>query len=85
MRIALDYDSTYTADPILWEAFIKNASQRGHEVMCVTWRSGNTPTNISCPTIYTNRKAKKPFVQALGIYFDVWIDDNPEAILFDLN
>jgi hypothetical protein len=38
MKIALDYDGTYTVDPQFWEDFITLAKVRGHEVVCVTKR-----------------------------------------------
>lgn len=31
--------------------------------------------------IFTGRKAKKPYVYSMGIYLDIWIDDQPESIL----
>lgn len=38
MKIALDYDGTYTADPALWDGFIARAKARGHSVWIVTCR-----------------------------------------------
>ena len=36
--IGLDYDGTYTVDPDLWLRFVRQAKDRGHEVICVTMR-----------------------------------------------
>lgn len=83
MRIALDYDGTYTADPVLWEAFINSAKARGHTIICVTKRWPQTPTNISVETIYTCGKAKVPLMKSMGIQFDIWIDDTPGTLLYD--
>lgn len=38
MIIAIDYDDTYTADPAMWDQFIKLANEAGHKVVCVTCR-----------------------------------------------
>lgn len=79
MLIALDYDKTYTADPTLWDDFIKSAQNRGHVVKIVTMRRPDetifaAPVNV----IYTNRKAKASVVKA-----DIWIDDSPSWIYQD--
>lgn len=77
MRIALDYDGTYTADPQLWDEFIRNAKARGHEVTMVTMRSAEherIPNPPACDIIYTGRKAKRTFYNA-----DIVIDDAPQA------
>lgn len=38
MNIAIDFDDTFTADPDLWRAFIKDAEARGHKCYIVTCR-----------------------------------------------
>ena len=83
MNIAIDHDLTYDQDPKLWDLFIATALQRGHKVWGVTKREPHLTVYMSCPVIYTSRKAKRPFVKAKGIHIDVWIDDSPEGILFN--
>jgi hypothetical protein len=79
MRIALDYDKTYTADPVLWDGFARDALARGHAVFVVTMRMPSEPVDgISLPVIYTSRKAKSSVVEA-----DIWIDDCPQYIFED--
>ncbi len=83
MRIALDYDGTYTSCPALWEEFILLAEKLGHEVVFVTMRFKEDPELIyapSCEVIYTARAAKGPFMAALGRIPDIWIDDMPQRI-----
>jgi len=76
MKIALDYDKTFTLDPSLWAAFIELAIARGHEIRCVTNRFPDEAiTDMPCTIIYTSREAKGRFYPA-----DVWIDDNPHRI-----
>jgi hypothetical protein len=86
MKIALDYDNTYTKDTQLWDHFIAKAQERGHEVRCVTMR--HPETRIEPPpgypknpllVIYTSMEAKARHYQA-----DVWIDDDPKRIHQDL-
>lgn len=90
--IALDYDGTYTADPALWDAFIRAAQKQGHTVGCVTWRRNNAVEapvvhklgqRHNMPLFFTGRKAKLQFMADQGIQVDIWIDDRPDAILAD--
>lgn len=83
MLIALDYDGTYSEDPVLWETFIRHAIQREHEVICVTMRFATEPINLPIPIYYSGRKAKKFFLSQLSIYPDIWIDDQPVFIIED--
>jgi hypothetical protein len=79
MIIALDYDGTFTADPRLWTKFIVDATQAGHEVVCVTMRFPHEAiTNIPCKVVYTSRKAK-----SVAFAADIWIDDKPLWLLQD--
>ncbi len=81
MRIALDYDKTYTEDPTLWDAFVAMAQARGHEVHIVTMRHDNAQEaliGMPVEVIYTGRQAKISVHRA-----DVWIDDSPHWILQD--
>lgn len=77
MKIALDYDGT-SADPAMWDQFILNALESGHEVHCVTMRYPTEPIAMSIPVFYTSRKAKASAFNA-----DVWIDDKPQWLLND--
>lgn len=90
MKIALDYDGTYTADPEMWDQFIDLAKKSGHSVAIVSMRYqipteliSNDLAILADDVIYTGRKAKKDYVQSKGKHFDIWIDDNPEFILQD--
>lgn len=84
MRIALDYDGTYTLAPGFWNGFIMNASCQGHEVICVTMRYPDSQAVVMpCPIHYTSYKAKVPFMEAAGVKIDVWIDDIPKWLLHD--
>lgn len=79
MRIALDYDKTYTADSALWGGFIRDALARGHSVFIVTMRMPSEPVEeVGVPVVYTARKAKASIVEA-----DIWIDDCPQYIFED--
>jgi hypothetical protein len=83
MRIAIDYDGTYTADPAFWDKVIELAYQHGHDVTCVTMRNQileRIPNefDLPCSTVYTNRKAK-----AVAFKADIWIDDKPHWLVND--
>jgi len=90
MIIALDFDETYTCDPILWNNFIKNAMLRDHHIYCVTFRHVHEGLEVMqsvgqyvgvSNVIFTGRKAKRKFCGDMGVYIDVWIDDSPEYIV----
>lgn len=89
MIIAIDYDETYTKDPILWDAFIKNAISRGHTVYCVTARGekyGGDEVkqdlgNLVHGCYFTDGKQKEKFMLQNNIFVHVWIDDCPLSIV----
>lgn len=92
MNIALDYDETYTLDPVAWDEFIEIMHKRGHNVYCVTLRSTRPweinevahDLNGKVKGIFaTGRKSKKQFMCEQGIWIDVWIDDMPAFIDLD--
>jgi len=78
MKIALDYDGTYTANRYLWDKFADVCQYHEVELFIVTMRYPHEEITADLPIIYTSRKAKKIYCEEKGIYFDIWIDDNPE-------
>ncbi len=95
MNISIDFDETYTEDPELWNAFIRIAQVSGHTIYCVTARydheleSRDVANSIGkligfSNCIFTNRMGKKATCNNLGVHIDVWIDDNPSAILMNV-
>jgi predicted peptidase len=91
LNVSLDFDGTYTEDPQLWNTLIDAAKLSGHTVYGVTMRypaecRGHVLIEefaLRTKLITTSRKAKKAFVQQLGIHIDVWIDDRPDFIFND--
>jgi hypothetical protein len=84
LLIALDYDNTYTADSVLFDIFVQLARSKGYKVHVVTMRHESEPINLNCAVDkvhYTDRKAKKPYMDAKGLSVDIWIDDRPDFIL----
>ena len=86
MKIALDFDSTYTLDPDSWNKFIETFKNAGHQIYCVTMRYDNDDERRDVVNslhgkvdniIFTGRKSKLEYVASRGIKIDVWIDDNP--------
>jgi hypothetical protein len=79
MKIAIDYDNTFTADPQLWADFLNMARERGHEVAIVTSRFPHMkPQAIGIEVICCSFTAKRKHHQA-----DIWIDDDPYHIDHD--
>lgn len=78
LKIAIDYDGTFTLDGHLWLNFAKQAQKFGHEVKIVTARNPNDDTiaeTYGLDVIYCDGKPKKDFYDA-----DIWIDDDPRGI-----
>ena len=83
MKIALDFDNTFSVDPELWLHFVNMARLRGHEVKIVTSRHpGNSPPfpfpQFGLEVIHCSFTAKRKHYQA-----DVWIDDDPARVDID--
>ena len=88
MIFALDFDGTYTADPELWDQWVRLCRRRGHRVYVVTMRypSEAVPDELAelvDRVIYTGRRAKKQLLDSRGILIDIWIDDRPEFLFED--
>lgn len=91
MIIGLDYDDTFTRDKVGWLKFIYMMRQRNHKVYIVTWRDEAESVKLYeelgdvVDGIYpTNKLAKQPYMKAQNILIDVWIDDNPRAVIQDM-
>ncbi len=90
MLLALDFDQCYTLDPFFWDTFIELTGQSGHEIILATYRHEVHDAHplidelkTSIPVYFTDGKAKKPYLEALGITVDVWVDDRPLTVLED--
>jgi hypothetical protein len=87
VNIALDFDDTYTRDPALWDQFIQNAKERGHDVRVVTFRKRSMTDPAldylgqTIPVIFTEYTQKRAFTNKMGWMVDIWIDDSPEFIV----
>lgn len=91
MNISLDFDDTYSRDPLLWDNFVASARRHGHHVYVVTMRykeEGDEVVKALAENvdmiIFTGRLAKKPYLANMMIHIDVWIDDNPWAVYNDM-
>lgn len=88
MIIALDFDKTYNIAPSFWDTFISMSKAGGHEVILATYRHEKYDwdplmDDLDIPMYFTDGKAKRPFLEELGINVDIWIDDNPYSIIDD--
>lgn len=89
MKIALDYDNTYTADREFWRSFIILCQRAGHMVFIVTHRERTRDSNDDlqnlehngCPVYFTGGVAKRWWCLHWGPgSVDIWIDDKPEGV-----
>ena len=90
MIVAIDYDDTYTRDPIAWNYVCELFMERGHTVYCVTARNKRHMDEVeftigrligASNCIPTDGNPKRSFVYDIDIIPDVWIDDAPESIV----
>jgi hypothetical protein len=87
MKIALDYDGTFTTDPKCWRKVIDLLQKYGHEITIATSRFktlGNyneISKSTGLPVLFCDHNAKAESAKKHGISFDVWIDDDPWAIV----
>ena len=81
MKIALDYDGTYTVDRRFWDNVIDLALAAGHEIAFVTKRYPEESIEVphGVKVYYMSRRLK------LNCMFhpDIWIDNNPIDIVKD--
>lgn len=87
MKIALDFDETYTRDPPFWDQFIDNAIARGHEIRIVTFRhwymtdAALEYLSQKIRVMFTDATQKRNYCNRIGWLPDIWIDDSPEFIV----
>jgi len=84
MKIALDYDGTYTEAPDFWDNVIALAQDYGHDIRIVTARNPKADVidDNDHEIIYCDGIAKRFYCHwfADGFDPDIWIDDRPESI-----
>lgn len=85
MKIAIDYDRTYTADPELWDYFINFARLGFHELafvtVCPERADISARANVwGIKAIFTAGEQKQPHCERIGWVPDIWIDDDPVSI-----
>lgn len=86
MIIAIDFDGTFTKDPVMWTRFIHDAEQRGHKVIMVTGRSqwsedmSRLGIHTLLPVFFTSGELKDNHMRQLGYAVDIWIDDMPGTV-----
>lgn len=88
--IGIDFDETISDNPAAWLAVMRTLELAGYRVVVVTWRAPTSwPEDLQFlvdkgyKVFYTSLHAKEKFMQDRGIRVDIWIDDNPFAILND--
>jgi hypothetical protein len=84
MTISIDLDKTWTAEPMLFNAFAKIAKSFGHTVIICTRRtelSHEERIRLQIPEFVTLFFASYGFKRdAVPFPVDIWIDDEPGTI-----
>lgn len=87
LTIAIDYDDTYTADPVFWNKVIQLAKDHGHNMICITARSNENRQELSnslpegIATYFSYDEPKADYIKRQNIVVDIWIDDSPGWIV----
>ena len=95
LNIAVDFDDTFSADPIMFKEVIKIFKSRGHKVYLVTYRHGDINhvansdifdhKDVFDDIFFTGYNAKDNFMKSQNIKIDIWIDDYPYSIVGNLS
>jgi hypothetical protein len=95
IKVGLDWDGTVSEDVETFGKVVKTFLDAGHEVKVVTWRRPVEESEgckwgdledafdlwgFRIPVIYCSGQAKRDFYPA-----DIWIEDNPAAVMFSLD
>jgi hypothetical protein len=88
MLIAIDFDDTYTRDPMGWRGMVQLFRLRGHDFVMVTARSSEGESGREVrdmigglmPIVFAAGMWKKQSAKLNGYHVDVWIDDQPELV-----
>lgn len=92
LKIAIDFDDTFTAAPEFWSKVINLAKEFGHSVCVVTCRRRTIENTAminaeldkhgcQMPIHLTTLNSKLEYMSKLGINIDIWIDDDPEKLV----
>ena len=88
MLIAIDFDDTLTADPVLFRTLIAVIESFGHRTICVTARRDTSENRLDIEGYfrkygielyvhYTAGASKVDHMARIGVKVDIWIDDDP--------
>lgn len=87
MKLAIDFDGTYTADPCFFRELMALAARHGHACVIVTGRSDEPPWGDqvresagAVPIVFAAGGWKRSAALRAGHAIDVWIDDVPEYV-----
>jgi hypothetical protein len=86
MKIALDFDMTYTLDPEMWDMIIEGLVWKKHDVRIVTTRNpihDKIQRDVKIPIIYCDGIAKRYYCHWFvddGWDPDIWVDDKPQSV-----
>ena len=87
MLIAIDFDDTLTADPVMFRTLIAVVKSFGHNAVCVTARPDTNENRMNIEGYfrkygielyvhYTAGASKVYHTQRIGLKVDIWIDDD---------
>lgn len=84
--IAIDFDQTWTTDPLGWSLWYDMMKARGHTIIMATGRKGWSedmdraylPKGMQI--VYCGGEFKEHATKKAGYNVDIWIDDMPGTV-----
>lgn len=90
--IGVDFDDTISTNELGWLQVLALFERLGYIVYVVTYRSATEwPEDMDFlrdkgyKVFCTDRMSKREFMKRKGLDVDIWIDDNPYGIIYDMD
>lgn len=87
--VSIDFDETFSTNQIAWLKVINVLKSSGFKVICCTSRYySESPEeldilkNNDVKCYFTCGEPKEEYLLKKGVKVNIWIDDNPSAILY---
>lgn len=88
VKIALDFDGTYTLHPEFWDLFLHNCKAHGIKVLIVTLRHATHDRlaveahleRLGAGIVYCGGRPKAGVLKERKIEVDVWVEDDPRCV-----
>jgi hypothetical protein len=92
MVIGIDFDGTFTSDPVMFREIVRVMRAFGHTPIMVTQRciehAAEIRAIVQIPDlhiVYASGQSKESAAQLAGFTIQFWVDDNPVSVVTSLS